>query len=114
MGLRLDGPVIPGAPTGQLATLAVVPGTIQVPPDGAPIALLVDHQPTGGYPVLAVVIRADLPALGQLAPGSSLQLVQTTEAAAREALAARRRAFDDALTTLHDQEPWDDLWRWAR
>ena len=34
----------------------VVAGTIQLPPDRRPIVLLVDHQPTGGYPVLAVVI----------------------------------------------------------
>jgi antagonist of KipI len=114
MGTRLVGPVIPGAPTGPLASLAVVPGTIQVPPDGAPIVLLVDHQPTGGYPVLAVVIGADLPALGQLAPGNTFRFAGSTNDDARHALDARRAAFEAARATLHDQEPWDDLWRWAR
>ena len=44
-------------------------GAVQVPPDGRPIVLLPDHATVGGYPVVACVITADLPLLGQLAPG---------------------------------------------
>jgi antagonist of KipI len=44
-------------------------GAIQVPPDGQPIVLMPDHATTGGYPVIACVITADLPLLGRLRPG---------------------------------------------
>ena len=37
------------------------PGGIQVPPVGQPILLMADRQTTGGYPMLATVITADLP-----------------------------------------------------
>ena len=46
-----------------------MPGAVQVPPDGAPVLFLADHPVTGGYPVLAVVTTADLPAAAQLRPG---------------------------------------------
>ena len=48
---------------------AAFAGAIQVPPSGDPILLLADHQTTGGYPQLAVVITADIPLAAQLAPG---------------------------------------------
>ena len=48
---------------------ATVTGGIQVPPDGQPILLMADRQVTGGYPLLATVITADLPLAAQLAPG---------------------------------------------
>ncbi len=46
----------------------VVPGTIQLAPSGQPLVLMPDAGTTGGYPVIAVVVSADLPTLGQLAP----------------------------------------------
>jgi allophanate hydrolase subunit 2 len=113
VGLRLAGPTLPGTSIGELASHGVIAGAIQLPPDRRPIVLLVDHQPTGGYPVLAVVIRADLPRLAQLAPGMSFRFVETTRNHAREALRARRRAYDAALTTMRDDARWDDLWRSA-
>jgi allophanate hydrolase subunit 2 len=44
-----------------------------VPPDGAPVLFLADHPVTGGYPVLAVVVTADLSAAAQLRPGDELR-----------------------------------------
>jgi allophanate hydrolase subunit 2 len=37
------------------------------------IALHVDHQTTGGYPVIATVISADLPLLAQARPGDTVR-----------------------------------------
>lgn len=51
----------------------VVPGAIQVSPSGQPLVLMPDGGVTGGYPVIAVVIRADLALLGQLAPGAEVR-----------------------------------------
>lgn len=56
---------------GELASEGTVPGAIQIPPAGLPVLFLKDHPITGGYPVLAVVITADLPRAAQLAPGDT-------------------------------------------
>jgi antagonist of KipI len=88
-------------------------GAIQVPPDGRPIVLLADAQPTGGYPVPAVVIRADLPVLGQLAPGDEFRFVFVSSLEARAILRADRDAFEKALAHLHEAAGWDDLWHGA-
>jgi allophanate hydrolase subunit 2 len=47
------------------------------------IVLHVDHQTTGGYPVIATVISADLPMLAQARPGDTVRfrVVDTDEAA---------------------------------
>ncbi|MCS6802804.1 MAG: biotin-dependent carboxyltransferase family protein [Chloroflexota bacterium] len=84
MGARLEGPAI--APRrADVPSLGLPLGAIQVPGDGQPIVLLADHQPTGGYPVLAVVIRADLPLLAQRAPGDPVRFALTTLEEARRA-----------------------------
>ena len=69
VGLRLAGPPLPRAREEELPSEGLVPGAVQVPPDGAPVLFLTDHPVTGGYPVLAVVAAADLPAAAQLRPG---------------------------------------------
>jgi antagonist of KipI len=67
MGVRFSGP--PVCWRGEEMRSEGVPlGAIQIPPDGEPIALGVDAQTTGGYPVIGAVITADLPSLGQLRP----------------------------------------------
>jgi allophanate hydrolase subunit 2 len=48
-------------------------GAIQVTLSGELIVLHVDHQTTGGYPVLATVITADLPLLAQARPGDTIR-----------------------------------------
>ncbi|MCW2700159.1 MAG: ahs2 [Blastococcus sp.] len=69
VGLRLAGPRLDRARNGELPSEGLVPGAVQVPPDGAPVLFLADHPVTGGYPVLAVVTTADLSAAAQLRPG---------------------------------------------
>jgi KipI family sensor histidine kinase inhibitor len=72
-GLRLDGPALRRAHAGELPSEGVVTGALQVPPGGGPILLLPDHPVTGGYPVIAVVVSADLGLAGQLRPGTRLR-----------------------------------------
>lgn len=93
MGYRLEGALLPHARPCSLPSLGVVPGTVQVPPDGAPILLMADAQTTGGYPVVGVVVAADLPLAAQLLPGDALRLAPC---GLDEALAARR-ALAEAL-----------------
>ena len=78
MGYRLAGTALPPVESGSVSSHGVVPGTLQVPPDGVPILLMADAQPTGGYPIIAVVIGADLPLAAQLLPGDQLRFVLTT------------------------------------
>jgi KipI family sensor histidine kinase inhibitor len=73
MGMRLDGEPLPvPADAGGRLSVAVFPGTVQVPPDGRPILLLADAQTIGGYPILGHVITADLPVAAQLRPGDEV------------------------------------------
>ena len=88
-------------------------GTVQVPPDGRPIILLADRQTTGGYPVAAVVITADLDRLGQLRPGTAVAFAEATLDEALAALAVRRDAFAYGVAALRDAGGWDELWQSA-
>lgn len=82
MGIRLSGHPLGRERTEELISHGVVPGTLQVPPDGQPIVLAAGCQPTGGYPKIAHVIGADLPILGQFVPGdrAAFELVSHEEA----------------------------------
>jgi KipI family sensor histidine kinase inhibitor len=72
-GLRLDGPALPFAGRGELLSEGVVTGALQVPHGGRPILLLAEHPVTGGYPVIATVLSADIGLAAQLRPGSKLR-----------------------------------------
>jgi biotin-dependent carboxylase-like uncharacterized protein len=89
-GMRLEGPQIEHLRGFDIASDAVAPGSIQVPGGGQPIVLLADRQTTGGYPKIATIISADLPALGRLAVGAKIAFAPVT---LDEAEAARRRLF---------------------
>lgn len=73
VGLRLSGPPLSHADTSELRSEGLALGAVQVPPNGQPIVMLADHPTTGGYPVIAVVAEADLPACAQLRPGAKLR-----------------------------------------
>ncbi|MFD9067945.1 allophanate hydrolase subunit 2 family protein, partial [Kitasatospora purpeofusca] len=73
VGMRLAGPELRRARTGELPSEAAVPGALQVPPDGQPILFLADHPVTGGYPVIATVHEDDLPLAAQARPGQALR-----------------------------------------
>jgi allophanate hydrolase subunit 2 len=75
IGLRTEGPALERARPGELPSEGMVLGAVQVPPDGRPVVFLADHPTTGGYPVIAVVRAADLPAAAQAAPGTPVRFV---------------------------------------
>lgn len=78
MGVRLEGPELRGAPAVGAPSQPVCTGAVQVPPGGQPIVLGADRQTLGGYPMIAAVISADWPALGQLAPGDTVRFAEVT------------------------------------
>jgi len=73
MGYRLKGEQLQASEQKQLLSSAVVKGAIQLLPDGQLILLMADHQTTGGYPVVANVVSADIPVLAQMQPGAAIQ-----------------------------------------
>jgi biotin-dependent carboxylase-like uncharacterized protein len=96
-GVRLDGPSIAVAPS-EVPSMGLPLGAVQVPPDGRPIAMLVDRPVTGGYPVPAVVIRADVGRVAQLLTGDEVRFASVTM---DDAL----RAWVDAEASLAALEP---------
>jgi len=89
MGYRLEGPRLEHAGRADILSDATPIGSLQVPASGQPILLMADRQTTGGYPKIGVVIGADLPMAGQLAPGDWIEFTPCGREAAVDALRAR-------------------------
>ncbi|WP_446223690.1 5-oxoprolinase subunit C family protein [Nocardia sp. IBHARD005] len=72
---RADGPPLVRAVARELPSEGVALGSVQVPPSGQPVVFLADHPITGGYPVIAVVLDADIDRVAQARPGDKLLFV---------------------------------------
>ena len=94
MGLRLETPGL-RLQADEILTTPVVAGSIQVTPSGQLIVLFVDHPTTGGYPVIATVIHADLPLLAQARPGDTIRFRNVDANEAARALRRLRDWLDD-------------------
>ncbi|MEQ8626223.1 biotin-dependent carboxyltransferase family protein [Ekhidna sp.] len=75
MGIRLTGARL-ACDYQEIASSAVIPGTIQLPADGQPIILMNDCQTTGGYPRIGKVFVEDLGRLAQMKPGKKVRMVR--------------------------------------
>jgi biotin-dependent carboxylase-like uncharacterized protein len=110
MGMRLQGPKLEHIRGYDILSDGIAPGSIQVPGNGQPIVLLTDRQTTGGYPKIATVISADLPALGRVPIGSRIRFEPVSLNAAR---AFRRKLFEqleaipDRIVILRPSESAD-------
>lgn len=85
-GYRLQGPAVQPKASLEKRSHGIVPGVIQIPPNGQPIIQMRDAQTSGGYPKIATVIGADLWRVGQARLGGKLRFEQTayTDALAAE------------------------------
>ena len=95
MAYPLEGPAVPLRAAARPSS-GTVAGALQILPSGLPILLMAERQTTGGYPIAAVVITADLPHAAQVPPGGELRFVSCTRAEALQALwlADARRGVD--------------------
>lgn len=93
MGYRLTGPALGLHAPFEMISEAVAFGSVQVPPNGAPIVLMADRQTSGGYPKIADVVSVDLPSLAQAMPGQRLRFEVVTLDAAQALYLAREQAF---------------------
>lgn len=101
MGYRLDGEKLIPTESIEILSAAVTFGTVQVPPDGNPIVLMADHQTTGGYPIFAQVIGADLPLLAQKKPGDKVQFEQVSLEFAQGLLIDRQTLIKQLIQTIN-------------
>jgi biotin-dependent carboxylase-like uncharacterized protein len=99
MGFRLDGAPLVRADSEILSGPTCL-GSVQVPPSGAPIALMADHQTTGGYPRIAEIVAADVPRVAQLAPGATLHFALCSLQTARELRLDAKLRLDAALRSI--------------
>ncbi len=90
VGYRLIGPSLAKGRSGELLSHGILPGTVQLPPGGAPAIQMLDANTCGGYPKLGVVIESDLRKLAQAKLGESIRFTLVTPAEAVSALRADR------------------------
>lgn len=87
-GYRLEGAPLKRTTTVDMRSQPLVPGIIQLTPNGTLIVQMSDTNAAGGYPRVGVVIEADLWKLGQARPGQALRFI---DCAYDEAVEATRR-----------------------
>ena len=76
VGMRIEGPALERTRDDELPSEGMVRGALQVPPSGQPTLFLADHPVTGGYPVIAVVVAADVGLAAQARPGQHLRFTR--------------------------------------
>jgi biotin-dependent carboxylase-like uncharacterized protein len=97
---RLDGHLLHLQSPLELISEAALPGTLQLPPSGQPIALLAEAPVTGGYPRIGQIAAVDLPRLAQLRPGDTVCFQESTLDEALTRLAARQQRLTQLLETI--------------
>lgn len=102
MGYRLEGRELKRESPRELLSHGVMPGVIQVPPNGQPIVLMADAQTTGGYPRIASVIEADLYHLAQIRLGEPIHFIHCTLPEAMLARQHQQRALDQMKWGLNE------------
>jgi len=107
-GYRLQGEPLTVNFSGNLISLGMLPGAIQIPPNGEPIVMMADSPTSGGYPIIGVVIRADLPLLAQCEPlRSQIQFCSVSPEQAREAYMVLSRRLEFLDTDPYNSELWE-------
>jgi biotin-dependent carboxylase-like uncharacterized protein len=97
---RLDGHTLHLQVPLELISEAALPGTLQLPPSGQPIALLAEAPVTGGYPRIGQIAAVDLPRLAQLRPGDTVCFRETTLDEALMRLVTRQQRLARLLTAI--------------
>jgi antagonist of KipI len=100
MGYHVNGPVIQKKVNDELLSSGVLPGTMQLLPNGNSLLLMADCQTTGGYPRILQVARVDMPRLAQMGAGESLQFEIIDVAMAKELLQVQVKCMQSLPNAL--------------
>lgn len=73
MGTKLSAEQPIGYDGGELLSEGIIPGAIQIPPDGNPIVLQKDAQSIGGYPKIGIIAEPYRSLLAQMPTGRTLR-----------------------------------------
>ena len=104
MGIRFDGPPIEHAKGADIISEGTAGGSVQVPENGKPIALLADRQTTGGYAKIATVIDADLSTLAQMRPADEASFREVSLDVAYGARTEQLEALAEVEQRLRNEE----------
>ena len=104
MGYRLEGRVLARQAEREMLSHGLLPGVIQVPPNGQPIVLMADAQTTGGYPRIDCVIEADLYHLAQIRLGEPIHFIHCTLEEALQAKRERQRSLEQMAWGLANED----------
>ncbi|MFC0142315.1 5-oxoprolinase subunit PxpC [Erwinia mallotivora] len=103
MGYRLQGQPLTREHPQEMLSHGLLPGVVQVPPNGQPIVLMADAQTTGGYPRIACVIEADLYHLAQLRLGEPVHFIECSTEEALLAMREQRRGLEQMAWGLRHE-----------
>ncbi len=110
MGLRLTGPEI-HSERGDMISDGIAAGSVQITAGGQPIIMAADRQPTGGYPKIAKVIKADLHKLAQLSPGRGVIFKEVTLEDSYQADQLIRKSLASLEKKYYDSSRWENIYR---
>ena len=94
-GVRLSGPKLPSLQS--IASMPVVPGAIQLTPNGTAIVLGPDGGLTGGYPIVGVVASAHLDRIADLAIGDNVRFAKADPLTAGVEFTAREQRLASVI-----------------
>src|SRR2546423_3270873 len=100
MAYRFDGPEFASARGYDIVSDGIALGAIQIPGDKKPLVLMADRQPTGGYPKLGSIARADIGRLAQMRPGETCRFKMVSTMEAREALLRLQEEVAETISCL--------------
>lgn len=100
VGFRLDGPPLALSAPFELVSEPLAIGTLQLPPGGAPIALMAEHPTVGGYARIGQIAAVDLPRLAQRRPGDAVRFAEIDLDGAQTRYLERERELAKLVETI--------------
>ncbi|MBO0732851.1 MAG: biotin-dependent carboxyltransferase family protein [Methylocapsa sp.] len=101
MAYRFEGPEIESVQGYDIISDGAVLGAIQITGSKRPFVLMADRQPTGGYPKLGAVARADIGRLAQMRPGEACRFKKISPQDAQQSLLRLEDEIAGAISHLH-------------
>lgn len=100
MGYRLEGSRLCLDVPGDIESIGVARGLVQLPPGGDPIVLMADAATTGGYPVIAAIANVDVGGLAQTQPGRRIRFTEIDVPAAQDLLRQRDQELRQLIRAI--------------
>ena len=100
MGIRLEGNKILSKNSSNIPSEGIIKGSVQVPGDGNPIVLMVDHPTIGGYPKIATVILNDIAKLAHLSAGKEIRFQKVSIETAEKLCDKNEKYLDKVFQSI--------------